>query len=74
MSFKDFHRSRASYSVWLANPERRWLGMLFANERDVGPVLKFLEGTDVGSREGASEGEGARMAEEGRPRRRKPTF
>ena len=42
---------------WQPRPERRWLGRLLANERAVGPVLKFLEGTEVGSREGARERE-----------------
>ena len=42
-------------SVGNPGPERRWLGRLLANERAVGPVLKFLEGTEVGSREGARE-------------------
>lgn len=38
-------------------PGRRWLGSLLASERAVGPELKFLEGTGVGSREGARERE-----------------
>ena len=38
---------------WQPRPERRWLGRLFANERAVGPVLKFLKDTEVGDREGA---------------------
>lgn len=42
---------------WQPRPERRWLGRLLANERAVGPVLKFLEGTEVSSREGARERE-----------------
>ena len=42
---------------WQPRPERRWLGSLLANERAVGPVLKFLKGTEVGSREGARERE-----------------
>lgn len=58
---------------WQPRPERRWLGRLLANEWAVGPVSKFLEGTEVGSREG-NEGEGARMAEGEQPRRREPGF
>ena len=42
---------------WQLRPERKWLGSLLANERAVGPVLKFLKGTDVGSREGARDRE-----------------
>ena len=44
---------------WQPRPERRWLDRLLANEpeRAVGPVLKFLKDTEVGSREGARERE-----------------
>ena len=42
---------------WQPRPERRWLGSLLANERAVGPVLRFLKVTEVGSREGARERE-----------------
>ena len=40
-----------------SRPERRWLGRLLANERAVGPVLKFLKDTEVGRREGVRERE-----------------
>ena len=42
---------------WQPWPARRWLGSLLANEQAVGPVLKFLKDTEVGSREGARERE-----------------
>lgn len=37
--------------TWQPRPERRWLGSLLPNERAVGPVLKFLKATEVGSRD-----------------------
>ena len=43
--------------TWQPLPEKIWLGSLLANERAVEPVLKFLKGTEVGSREGAREKE-----------------
>ena len=42
---------------WQPRPERGWLSSLLANERAIGPVLKFLIDTEVGSREGARERE-----------------
>ena len=42
---------------WQPRPERRWLGSLLANERAVGPVLRFLKCTEVGSRAGARQRE-----------------
>ena len=36
-------------------PEKKWLAELLANERAVGPLLVYLNDTEVGSREGAVE-------------------
>ena len=33
----------------------KWLAELLANERALGPILVYLKGTEVGSREGAVE-------------------
>ena len=43
--------------TWEAQVEKRWLASLLANERAIGALLKFLEDTEVGSREGATERE-----------------
>ncbi len=43
--------------TWQPLQEKIWLGSLLANERAVEPVLKFLKGTEVESREGAREKE-----------------
>ena len=42
---------------WQPRPERRWLGRLLADERAVGPILKYLKETEVGDRAGARERE-----------------
>ena len=42
---------------WQPRPEKRWLGNLLANEREIGPVLQFLGNTEVGSRDGTKERE-----------------
>ena len=43
--------------TWQAQAERRWLAGLLANEKAVTPLLRFLEATEVGAREGARERE-----------------
>ena len=43
--------------TWEAQVDKRWLASLLANERAIGALLKFLEDTEVGSREGATERE-----------------
>ena len=43
--------------TWQAQAERRWLAGLLANEKAVTPLLRFLEVTEVGAREGARERE-----------------
>ena len=40
---------------WQRRPEKKWLAELLANERAVGPLLVYLEDTEVGRREGAVE-------------------
>ncbi len=40
---------------WQRRPEKKWLAELLANERAVGPLLVYLQYTEVGSREGAGE-------------------
>ena len=40
---------------WQSRPETKWLAELLANEQAVGPLLVYLQGTEVGSREGAVE-------------------
>ena len=39
---------------WQTRPEKRWL---VANEQAVGPSLKFLRSTEIGSMEGAAQRE-----------------
>ena len=43
--------------AWQAQAERRWLASLLASEKAVTPLLRFLEATEVGAREGARERE-----------------
>ena len=40
---------------WQGRLEKKWLAELLANERAVGPLLVYLQDTEVGSREGAVE-------------------
>ena len=40
---------------WQRRPERKWLAELLANERAVGPLLVYLQDTEVGCRERAVE-------------------
>ena len=42
---------------WQIQGERKWVASLLGNEKAVAPLLKFLETTDVGGREGARERE-----------------
>ena len=42
---------------WQIQGERNWVAGLLGNEKAVAPLLKFLETTDVGGREGARERE-----------------
>lgn len=42
---------------WLARPGKRWLASLLANERAVGPLLKFLRSTEIRSRAGSAQRE-----------------
>ena len=42
---------------WQAQAERRWLAELLANERATKPLLRFLQATEIGGREGARERE-----------------
>ena len=54
---------------WQRQPEKKWLAELLANERAVGPLLVYLQDTEVGSREGAvrkSDGMEARKRSRGR--------
>ena len=48
---------------WQRRPEKNWLAGLLANERAVGPLLVYLQNTEVGSREG-----GVDKTREGRQR------
>lgn len=51
-------RELGKHSVsWQTRAEKRWLAGLLANEQAVGPLLKFLESTEVGCREGAAQRE-----------------
>lgn len=55
---RELSRELGQHGIsWQPRPERRWLGSLLANKRAVGPILKFLKGTQVGSMEGARERE-----------------
>lgn len=40
---------------WQAQAERKWLAELLANERATKPLLRFLQATEIGEREGARE-------------------
>ena len=42
---------------WQRRPEKRWLAELLADKHAVGPLLEFLNNTEVRSREGAAEKE-----------------
>ena len=42
---------------WQAQAERKWLAELLANERATKPLLRFLQATETGEREGARERE-----------------
>ena len=42
---------------WQAQAERKWLAELLANERTTKPLLRFLQATETGGREGARERE-----------------
>ena len=42
---------------WQTQAERRWLAELLANERATKPLLRFLQATEIGAREGARVGE-----------------
>ena len=42
---------------WQAQAERKWLAELLAHERATKPLLRFLQTTEVGGREGARERE-----------------
>ena len=42
---------------WQAQAERKWLAELLANERATKPLLRFLQATEIGEREGARERE-----------------
>ena len=57
-------------SIWQAQAERRWLAGLLASEKAVTPLLRFLEATEVGAREGARERE-AEWERKKRPSRRR---
>ena len=41
--------------LWQAQAERRWRAVLLANKKVVAPLLRFLQATDVGGKEGAKE-------------------
>lgn len=43
--------------TWEAYAETEWLENLLANERVIRALLKLLESTEIGSREGATERE-----------------
>ena len=40
---------------WQAQAKRKWLADLLASERATKPLLRFLQTTEVGGREGAKE-------------------
>ena len=42
---------------WQAQAERKWLADLLANERATEPLLRILQTTEIGGREGARERE-----------------
>lgn len=42
---------------WQRRPEKKWLAELLADKYAVGPLLKLLKNTEVGSREGGAEKE-----------------
>ena len=42
---------------WQAQAERTWLAELLANKRATKPLLRFLQTTEVGGKEGARERE-----------------
>lgn len=41
--------------IWQAQAKRKWLVELLANEGSINPLIRFLQATEIGVREGARE-------------------